>query len=223
MAGSPPRLPVVPGVARCQYHVAGQEGDVLASTPVKFCRPVRPKRTALRVRRHDFVGIVLAIGRVQRGHRRAARRQARVDEDQRTAVGVLGGDQARRLGQQGLDVVAVRPAVRHRPGAVGQLADVVVRAVSRAQNGNMCLRSICSYMDSNSAARIAGDLGRDAYTFPLNGYQDSAEQNLITTNGCVNAILVLWKTLNPIFRPLFFWAFPMQIRHLRISNRITTN
>lgn len=25
----------------------------------------------------------------------------------------------------------------------------------RAQNGNMCLRSICSYMDSNSAARAS--------------------------------------------------------------------
>ena len=63
----------------------------------------------------------------------------------------------------------------------------------RAQNGNMCLRSICSYMDSNSAARASPATSVACIHSPLNGYQDSAEQNLITTNGCVNAILVFME------------------------------
>jgi hypothetical protein len=60
-----------------------------------------------------------------------ARREARVDQHERAAVAVAGGDQFRRAMEQALDVVLVAPAERHGLRPVHQLPDVVVLDVRR--------------------------------------------------------------------------------------------
>ena len=81
---------VVPGVVRRQHHVAGAEGDVLALDPGEVELAGEAEADGVRrmpVRRHDLVGIVEPKAVYMVDDRGALGRQARIDQDQRTALG----------------------------------------------------------------------------------------------------------------------------------------
>ena len=119
---------IVPGVRRREHHVARTESDGFAfnAREIPAARQADPHGVdRMAMRRHDFAGVVQAIGRVKRGHRGANRRQARIDQDDRAAFRVVHRDQLRRVAQQRFDV-GVFPCERRRAAPLQNLPVLVV-------------------------------------------------------------------------------------------------
>ena len=139
---------IMPGVVRRQHHVAGAECDVFAFDAGEVHGAGQAEPDGVRrmtMRRHDLIGIVQPVGRVHGRDRGAAWRQARVDQDQRTALRRLCRDQFGRAVEQRFDLIFVAPDVRDRFLLVLYLpVFVVVGAASTAQNGAMLRRSTSS-------------------------------------------------------------------------------
>lgn len=90
---------VVPGVDRGEHHVAGPEGDVLATDTgeIAFSGQAEPDGVGgVPVRRHHLVGVIEPVGGVHRAHGRAPRGEPRIDQDERAALGIVHRHQFRR-------------------------------------------------------------------------------------------------------------------------------
>ena len=125
---------IVPGVVRRQHHVAGAEGDVLAVDAGEIALAGQPEADRARrmlVRRHHLVRIVQPIGGVHGRDGRALRREARIDQDQRAALGVVHRDQLGGAMEDRFDIVLVVPQIGHRALRAHQLLDLVMRDVGR--------------------------------------------------------------------------------------------
>ena len=157
---------IVPGVVRGQHHVAGSEHDVLAVDAGEIALALQAEADRARrmlVRRHDLVGVVQAIGRVHGRHGGALRRQARIDEDQRAALGIVHRYQFDRLVQDWFDVFRAAPDIRDGLLAAHQLLDLVVGDVARlrpegkhAFRGNIVVKRLQRGIAIGQAVDVCG-------------------------------------------------------------------
>ena len=146
MAGSFPTLPWLCQVSSGRkHHVARPEGDVLAADAGEIALAGQAEPDGIGrvpVRRHHLVGIVEPVCRVHGAHGGAPRRQARIDQNERAALGIVHRHQLGRPKQDRLDVVLVAPHMRHGLLRAHQLLDLVVRHIGRAspRTGTCALR-----------------------------------------------------------------------------------
>jgi hypothetical protein len=127
---------VVPDIVRRQHHVAGAEHDVLPVDAGEVALALEPEADRARrmlVRRHDLVGVVEAVGGVHGADRGAARRQARIHQDQRAALAIVHRHQLDRAVEDRLDILGAAPQIRNGFRRRQELLDLVMLHVRRGR------------------------------------------------------------------------------------------